>query len=131
VPSTALTSLARQVTERWPIGDFSAAIEALSEDVEMSAYLPEGVKYVSGRTQVIRFMIEFGAQWENYRVEPEQFEALDGAVLVSGRQVGTGASSGLEVSEPVFIVLRFRDREITGQHWHVERSQALDAAGLT
>jgi len=121
----------RRLVEPWATGDFTAAITLLADDVEMSAYLPEGVTSFVGRERVIRFMIEFGSQWENYRVEADEVRPVsDDAVLVAGRQVGAGASSGLEISEPVFIVMRLRDDEITGQYWHVDRNKALEAAGL-
>ena len=52
-------------------------------------------------------------------------------VLVYGRQVGVGRTSGLEISEPVFVAIRLRDGMISGHHWHVDRDQALAGAGLT
>ncbi|CAN5527838.1 hypothetical protein BH20ACT15_BH20ACT15_03240 [soil metagenome] len=95
----------------------------------MSAYLPEGVVRFEGRRQVIGFMADFVSQWESYRVEPDAVEALDdGLVLVSGRQVGMGRGSGLEISEPVFIVNQVRDGKVIGTHWHVDREKALEGA---
>lgn len=121
----------RCLVEPWATGDFTAAIALLADDVEMSAYLPEGVTFFAGRERVVRFMVEFASQWENYRVEADEVAPVgDDAVLVAGRQIGSGAASGLEISEPVFIVIRWKGDQITGHHWHVDRSKALEAAGL-
>ena len=54
----------------------------------------------------------------------------DDVVLVSGRQIGTGRSSGLKISEPLFVAIRLREGLICGHFWHVDRNEALAAAGL-
>ena len=121
----------RRLVAPWATGDFTAAIALLADGVEMSAYQPEGQLTFVGREQVVRFMVEFGSHWENYRVEADEVEPLgDDAVLVAGRQIGTGVTSGLEISEPVFIVLRLHGDQIAGQYWHVDREKALEAARL-
>jgi ketosteroid isomerase-like protein len=123
--------LVRQVTTSWPAGDFRAAIALFTEDVEMSGYLPEGVLVFCGRKDVIGFMVEFGSQWEGYRVEVDDVSAVDDdVVLVSGRQIGKGRSSGLEISESMFVAIRLSGGRIAAHHWHIARDHALAAAGL-
>jgi ketosteroid isomerase-like protein len=123
--------LFESLSEQWRHGDFSGLIGLLADDATMSGYMPEGVVRFEGRHEVIGYMVEFESQWESYRVEPEAVEALDGGVvLVSGRQIGVGTASGLEISEPVFIVNQVRDGKVIGTHWHVDREKALENAGL-
>ena len=97
----------------------------------MSAYQPEGILFFRGRDDVIGFMNDFGSHWDGYRVDIAEVGAVDHeTVLVSGRQIGRGLSSGLEISEPVYVAVRIRDGRIAGTYWHVKRDQALAAAGL-
>lgn len=97
----------------------------------MSAYQPEGQLAFRGRKDVIAFMNEFGSHWDPYWVEVDEVSAVnDDVVLVSGRQIGTGRSSGLKISEPVFVAIRLREGLICGHFWHVDRNEALAAAGL-
>lgn len=129
--SRANADYVRSLVEPWGRGDFSATTALLCDDVEMSAYLPEGVLVFAGRADVVGFMAEFSAQWQTYRVEVDEVSGLDAdTVLVAGRQLGAGATSGLEIAEPVFVVIRLRGEQISGQYWHVDLSKALEAAGI-
>lgn len=47
-----------------------------------------------------------------------------------GRQLGIGRSSGVEVTQSLYIVFRFADERLTEMHWHMSREGALEAAGL-
>jgi ketosteroid isomerase-like protein len=124
-------ALVRAAVDDWPRGDFRAAAGLFSDGVEMSAYQPEGVLAFNGRPDVIRFMNEFGSDWESYRVDVEDVRALsDEVVLVSGRQIGKGRASGVEISEPLYVAILMRDGRIAAHHWHVERAAALARLGL-
>ncbi len=119
------------MVEGWPQADFRGVIRLFTEDVEMSAYQPEGVLAFRGREEVVDFMNEFGSHWDPYLVEVEEVREVGrDLVLVSGRQIGTGRTSGLEISEPLHVAIRLRDGRIAAHHWHVEREKALSAAGL-
>ena len=125
-------ALVRRVVEPWPRGDFSAWLAAFAPDIVMSGYTPEGVVTTHGRDQVLRYISDFASQWSRYSVEVDDVLALsDDAVLVVGRQHGTGRDSGAELSLDVFVVNCLRDGEIVATRWRADRGDALEAVGLS
>ena len=129
--SQADSALFEPIVEPWARGDFSAWLRMLAPDVVLSGYMPEGVVTYEGRDDVRRYLADFSSMWMTYRVEVESVTSpSDSVVLISGRQVGIGSVSGLEIAEPVHVVNRLRAVEIAESHWHVDREEALRAAGL-
>lgn len=124
--------VARRLVEPWSRGDFSAWLRSFASDVVMSAYTPgQGVVTTHGRDRVLEYVSEFAAQWDPYRVEVEQVVSLgDDTVLVSGRQIGIGRGSGIEVSDAAFVVNRLHDGQVVAVHWRIDRDEALEAVGL-
>lgn len=117
--------------EPWAAGDFSGFVSALDERIKLTSYVPEGHVSREGREQVLRFLSEFVAQWNRYRVEVDEVtEIQPGAILLSGTQQGIGASSGLSVSESVHVVCVFQGERLVATHWHVDRQAVLAAADL-
>lgn len=55
---------------------------------------------------------------------------LRDTLLVTTRQRGHGSGSGVAVSEPVFQLFRFRRGLVVRQEDFLDRSKALEAAGL-
>jgi ketosteroid isomerase-like protein len=69
-------------------------------------------------------------QWGEYGFEAEQFVDCGDDVLVVGREYGTGAVSGANVSARIYVVVTFRDGKITRYREFYDERAALDAAGL-
>ena len=121
----------RELAARWGEGDFSGMLERLGHDVRMTAYMPEGEVQLSGREAVLAYLRDFARQWADYRVIAEELTWLsEDTVLLAGTQVGIGRGSGVEISEPLFVVTKLRDGRITASHWHVDRARVLELAGL-
>jgi ketosteroid isomerase-like protein len=51
--------------------------------------------------------------WDDYRVEPEHFEAHADHVLVVARESGKGYGSGASTEATLFSVFTFRDDKVT------------------
>ncbi len=130
--SSENVELVRRLVEPWTRGDFSAWLRSFGPDVVMSAYTPaQGVVTTCGRDQVLEYVSEFATQWDPYRVEVDEVVSLgDDTVLVSGRQIGIGRGSGIEVSDVAFVVNRLRNGQIVAVHWRLDRNEALEAVGL-
>ena len=124
--------LIRRLVEPWARGDFSAWLRSFRPDVLMSAYTPgQGVVTTRGRDRVLEYVAEFASQWDPYRVEVDEVVSLgDDTVLVSGRQIGVGRGSGIEVSDVAFVVNRLHDGQVAAVHWRIDRDEALEAVGL-
>ena len=70
--------------------------------------------------------------WEDWRLEVEQIIDLGGErVLVLARESGRGNGSGIKIEHPHAVIATVRNGKIVHTLGFVERSQALEAAGLS
>lgn len=122
----------RRVLSEWEAGDFRASAGLLAPDVVAVWGEPPGDDVVCrGRREVAERFSEFLATWNEFRVAAEQFLALDeDHVLVVALQSGKGKASGAKAEMRVHIVWRFAGEQVAGTYWFIERSRALNAAGL-
>jgi ketosteroid isomerase-like protein len=68
--------------------------------------------------------------FEDIRWDPEEVLDLGDRLLVTTQQSGHGSGSGVAVSEPVFQLFTFRRGLVARQEDFLDRSKALEAAGL-
>jgi hypothetical protein len=123
----ALRSLYAELAE----GKIWAAGKLLAPHVVSSWPEPEGRVICRGRDELVLRLRNFLDYWGDYRVEAQEFRRLNqDSVLVVARQHGRGEWSGVEVGSTIFTVWTFSERKVVGQHWALELSEALDAAGL-
>lgn len=104
----------------------------LAPDVVSSWPDPGGRVVCHGQDELRERFRALLVHWGCYRAEARRFEPLgDDVVLVVAQQYGTAERSGIEVESPIFTVWVFREGRVVGQHWALNRREALDAAGLT
>jgi ketosteroid isomerase-like protein len=70
------------------------------------------------------------AEWDDYEVIPEGFEAIADSVVATVRLRGRGRGSGLEIDARFYDVYTLRDGKIVRMDQFTERSEALAAVGL-
>jgi ketosteroid isomerase-like protein len=75
-----------------------------------------------------KFLREFLEQWDDFRMEAQDFLDLGDAVIVTERQRGTGKRSGIEMEQTTYAVWTFRDGLITGARWEFDLDAAKRAA---
>jgi ketosteroid isomerase-like protein len=68
--------------------------------------------------------------FEDIRWDPEEILDLGDKILVTAQQTGHGTGSGIEVSQPVFQLFTLRKGLVLRQEDFLDRSAALEAAGL-
>jgi ketosteroid isomerase-like protein len=68
--------------------------------------------------------------FEDIRWDPEEILDLGDRVLVTTQQRGRGSGSGVSVGEAVFQLFTFRRGLVVRQEDFLDRSKALEAAGL-
>lgn len=121
----------RGIFDAWSKGDFRATDGLLADDVKVTWAEPPTVVVSMGpdeSAERLRLLLD---QWEDFRAEAEELIPVgESSILAVAKQYGTGSGSGLPVDARVYIVISFRDEEITGVHWHFEREDALKAADL-
>jgi ketosteroid isomerase-like protein len=124
--------LVRSIFAVWARGDFASGIEPLAADIQYSAAQPEGQAVASGRTEMVRFMRDFLAAWDQYSIELHDLqEPAPGLFLATGTQSGRGKYSGAQTSRPAFTVIAFRDDEIARLEFFWDRAAAVEALGET
>ena len=69
--------------------------------------------------------------WDRPTHTPEGLEAADDKVLATVRFRGHGHGSGMDADRPEFHVWTVREGAVVRFEWFYQRSQALEAAGLT
>jgi ketosteroid isomerase-like protein len=106
--------------------------ELLAPDVVSSWPDPGGRVVCHGQDELREMFRALLAHWGCYRAEARSFETLtEDSVLVVAQQYGRAERSGIEVESPIFTVWVFREGRVVGQHWAMNRDEALEAAGLT
>jgi ketosteroid isomerase-like protein len=122
----------RPTLAEWERGNFAAGGEIISSDVLLSFFSPEGMIASRGVDKVAGRLREIFEQWGDYRIEVDDLDELeDSVVLMSGKQHGLGKRSGIRIDDSLYVVFRFEDDLITEMYWHIERSEALRAAGVS
>jgi ketosteroid isomerase-like protein len=71
------------------------------------------------------------AEWHDYKVMPEEFVDRGDRVVVTVRLRGRGRGSGVEIDARFYDVYTLRDGKIVRMDQFTERSEALDAVGLS
>jgi ketosteroid isomerase-like protein len=123
----ALRSLYAQFAE----GKVWAAGELLAPDVVSSWPEPGGRIVCHGQDELRDGLRGFLGHWSDYRAEAREFDTVgEDSVLVVAQQYATSGRSGIEIVSPVFTVWTFRGGRVVGQHWALNRDEALEAAGI-
>ena len=120
--------LLRAVFRDWEQGRFGTRPELFAAEIQWSGMQPEGQVRATGPDGIARFMRQFLAQWELYRVELHELEELSGGRFIArATQHATGKGSGLETTMPAFIAVAFHDEQIVQLEFLPGREEALTA----
>ncbi len=68
--------------------------------------------------------------WDERRFEPERFIAAGDRVVVLQREFRRGRGSGIEVEARTAVVFDVRNGQVVGVQGFMDRSAALEAAGI-
>ena len=127
--------LVRSIYADWGRGDWSSASWA-HPDIEYLMVDEPGSDVHRGLASMAGAWRSFLGAWEDYRIEPEEFRALeDGRVLVLIRAYGRGKTSGVELTDStrgrgganVFLV---RDGLVVRLEAYFDRANAFADLGL-
>jgi ketosteroid isomerase-like protein len=125
----------RALYERWARRDYSDR-DAFDPQVVftriMSGAVPgPGMAGVwHGVDEMWRAVVDWLRNWEDYRVEPEDFIDLGDRVLVLSRQTARGKLSGANVQAEIGEIFTLRDGRIVSWDLYLDRTEAVQAAGL-
>ena len=109
-------------------GDYDAASACLAPNVvwevgqELPAHGPEAVRDLWKR---------WDNEWEELETVADEILDAGDKVVLAMRYRGRGRGSGIEVSDRLFEVHTFRDGQCVSKVDFANRSEALEAAGLS
>jgi ketosteroid isomerase-like protein len=83
-----------------------------------------------GHDAVRASLARWKAEWDDYKLMPEEFVDRGDRVVVTVRLRGRGRGSGVDIDARFYDVYTLRDRKIVRMDQFTERSEALEAAGL-
>jgi ketosteroid isomerase-like protein len=92
---------------------------------------PEGELVFRGRDGMSQLIAMLRETWREWRFEPERFLDAGDQVVVFARLVGKGEASGAPFELEATHVLTVRAGRVASVQAYRDRSQALEAAGLS
>jgi ketosteroid isomerase-like protein len=113
-------------------GDLEVILDRVHPDFEAHdrAEVPDPQRYegVPGITQALGQLLE---EFDDYRMEPQEF--IDGGdrIIVVLRQSGRGRASGAVVEGTIVHLWEIRDGRASGLRAFSDLEEALEAAGLS
>jgi ketosteroid isomerase-like protein len=126
----ATASLLRKAAAGEDIGD-APEWELFDPDVvivEVAEYPDASVH--RGRDQMRRWLVSWLDAYDEIRVEPQEFVPVGDHVIVATRQ-RFRSKVGIELEQDITQVMRFRDGRMTHATGYRDRSNALEALGLS
>ena len=115
---------------------------ASRDPVELAKYLHEDVEFHSATTdlfgetvrglEAIQGLLDrWAKEWSAFRWEVDELVEVDDArVLSLHRVIATGCESGVETVRKLSGLFELRDGKIVREWIYLDRSEALEAAGL-
>ena len=110
--------------ETWiALSDPEIELAPLSTEMEGGIY--------RGHDGVRRFWADYLAVFPDFGVEWEEVRDLGDVTLARARLRGHGTESAAAFEQPIWQVVRWRDRRCVWWHSYRNEADALDAAGLS
>ena len=126
--------IVRRATEAMLSGDAATALEALDPDVEWHATvggLEEG-RVARGHEEMAQAFADYFAVWERIELRADDYiDAGGDQVVVFFHEVAKGRQSGAVVKTDTGTVNTVRNGKIARVRSYMQRSDALEAAGLS
>jgi ketosteroid isomerase-like protein len=124
--------IVRGILDEWGRGNFRAGTERFDpySTLVLRSDFPEAGGH-HGPEEIRAYMEGFLGAWEKVVIEPEEFIAAGDSVVVAVHQVATGKGSGAPVEMRYFSVWTLRGGVVLRVEHIFERSDALEAAGLS
>jgi uncharacterized protein len=122
----------RSVYDRWSNGNFQASLDLfdpLALLVQRPGF-PEAGTYL-GEEEIVEYTRGFLEPWTRIAIEAEDITDAGESVVAAVRQHGVGGTSGAATEFRYYQVWSFRGRKVIRLENFRERSEALEAVGLS
>jgi ketosteroid isomerase-like protein len=126
--------LVREAFEAFQGGDLEKTAQLVDPELEFHGTvggLQEG-QVAHGQSQIDQqFEAEDLEAWEERRLEPEEFIDAGDNVVILVHEYRRGRGSGVELETDTAIVVAVRDARVVRIQGYMDRSEALEAVGLS
>jgi ketosteroid isomerase-like protein len=120
--------IVRTAFQAYERGNFDEALASFDPDI---AYKPAQEAQVHGRDAVRASWERWVAEWDGMEMTTEEVIDAGDHVIHAIHFRGRGRGSGIVVEGRAFQVFTFRDRKVVRWEEFSERSEALEAVGLS
>ena len=100
-------------------------------EIRMPSDYPEGEQVLVGRRGMAAVIAQLRDSWTSWRFEAEQIVDAGDRVVVLIRVVAEGGASGLAAVQETAHIWTVRDGRLASIQIYRDRSQALEAVGLS
>jgi ketosteroid isomerase-like protein len=114
-------------------GDFEAALGSYDPDVEWhgaAGGLDEG-RVLRGHAEVAEAFRDYYDTWERLELRPEEITDTGDQLIIFVHEVARGRKSGVVMETDTAVINTLRDGRIIRVRNYLDRSAALEAAGLS
>ena len=125
--------IVRRILEDAARGSWEQSAPHLGPDTELHGTvggLSEGTVW-HGSEQVKKFFEEDSDAWDERRLDAEEFIDAGDSVVVLLHEFRRGKGSGVEMETDTAMVYEVRDRQVVRIQGYMDRTEALEAAGLS
>ncbi len=128
--SEAKLELARRSVAAWEQRDAEWFIDNSTEDFEFVPAIVSGVegRAVRGADQIRRHLADLDEPWESFHIDALEYREVGEQVVCIVRLQARGRGSGIEVDQPVAMVLWFREGKLARAESFLDTDAAIDAA---
>jgi ketosteroid isomerase-like protein len=122
----------RQAWAGFSRGDVAGLLENLDPDIEVVPFgaKMEGKLYRGHQGVQDWWQHEILANWEVFETLPEEFRRVGDRILVFGRWVARGKTSGVDLQVPATWIVDMREGKIARWQTYTDRGEALAALRL-
>jgi ketosteroid isomerase-like protein len=124
----ANADIMRSAFEAFARGDLDGVLALCDPEIVLKDPQRTGTTF-RGSEGIRRFWQEWLENWQEYRVEPKEFEEHGDEVLVRAEQSGRGRLSGIELRQDLFSVAHLRDGKVVEYRLYTNRDDALASMG--
>jgi ketosteroid isomerase-like protein len=105
----------------------------ITDDFEFVPYMATLIETTTyrGRDGLRRYQEDADAAWETIEARVDEIRDLGDRLVTFGEIRGRGRSSGLDVQVPLAWVVGLHEGKLRRVHSYADRSEALEAAGLS
>jgi ketosteroid isomerase-like protein len=130
--SDAKVELARRSVQAWGERDVEWFVDNTTPDFEFVPAVIATVEgeggAVRGEESIRRFFADLDEPWESFVVDEVEYREVDDQVVCLGRLRAKGRGSGVELDQPIAMVLWFGDDKLARARSFLDVDAAIDAA---